>query len=133
MAVDCENEEEIQKLIDKIQKTDELKEKMVHKEPKERRPRCIIFNISKGTANQEVINTFELATDSDRNSMEFLFKLEGQKERYQLWVVKLPIPSFFTLEAAGKLVMNWSIKKLKNFSCPPLFFLTELRASPKEL
>ncbi|GBM79761.1 hypothetical protein AVEN_229688-1 [Araneus ventricosus] len=36
MADVCENEEEIQKLIDRIQKTDELKEKIVHKEPKKK-------------------------------------------------------------------------------------------------
>ncbi|GBM74002.1 hypothetical protein AVEN_21153-1 [Araneus ventricosus] len=34
LAVYCGNEEEIQKLIDKIQKSDELKEKIVRKEPK---------------------------------------------------------------------------------------------------
>ncbi|GBM30684.1 hypothetical protein AVEN_259556-1 [Araneus ventricosus] len=54
LAVDCENEEEIQKLIDKIQKSDELKEKIAHKEPKKRRPRCIIYNIQKDTAEQEI-------------------------------------------------------------------------------
>ncbi|GBL74917.1 hypothetical protein AVEN_243746-1 [Araneus ventricosus] len=34
IAVDCENEEKIQKLIDKIKQIDELKEKIVHIEPK---------------------------------------------------------------------------------------------------
>ncbi|GBL87682.1 hypothetical protein AVEN_81312-1 [Araneus ventricosus] len=53
LALDCENEEEIQKLIEKIQKSDELKEQIVHKKPKERRPGCIIYNIPKGTAEQE--------------------------------------------------------------------------------
>ncbi|GBN02770.1 hypothetical protein AVEN_51113-1 [Araneus ventricosus] len=63
LAVDCENDEEIQKLIDKIQKSADLKEKIVHKEPKKRRPRCIIYNIPKDTTEQEVIDTIELATE----------------------------------------------------------------------
>ncbi|GBO27309.1 hypothetical protein AVEN_145100-1 [Araneus ventricosus] len=115
LAVDCENDEEIQKLIDKIQKSDELKEKIVHKEPKKRRPRCIIYNIPKDTTEQEVIDTIELATECDRNSIEFPLKLKGRKEGYQHWVVDLPTPAFFTLEAAGKLVMNWSIYRIKEF------------------
>ncbi|GBM57987.1 hypothetical protein AVEN_162168-1 [Araneus ventricosus] len=115
IAVDCENEEEIQKLIDKIQKTDELKEKLLHKEQKKRLPRCIIYNISKDTAEQKFINAIELATDCDRNSIEFPLKLKGQKEGYQHWVVELKTTAFFTLEAAGKLVVNWSIYKIKEF------------------
>ncbi|GBM88160.1 hypothetical protein AVEN_12378-1 [Araneus ventricosus] len=114
-AVDCENNEEIQKLIDKIQKSDELKENILHKDPKKRRPRCIIYNIPKDTTEQDVIDTIELAIECDRNSTGFPRKLKGRKERYQHWVVELPTPAFFTLEAAGKLVMNWSIYRIKEF------------------
>ncbi|GBM66590.1 hypothetical protein AVEN_73206-1 [Araneus ventricosus] len=51
LAVDCENEEETQKLIYKIQKSDVLKETIEHMEPKKRRPRCIIY-IPKDTADK---------------------------------------------------------------------------------
>ncbi|GBM85714.1 hypothetical protein AVEN_163045-1 [Araneus ventricosus] len=115
LAVDCENEEEIQKLIDKIQKSDELKEKIAHKEPKKRRPRCIIYNIQKDTASQDVIDRIELSTECDGNSVEFPHSNLKVKKRCQHWVVELPTPAFFTLEAAGKLMRSWSIYRIKEF------------------
>ncbi|GBN25230.1 hypothetical protein AVEN_103298-1 [Araneus ventricosus] len=110
LAVDYENDEEIQKLMDKIQKSDELKEKIAHKEPKKRRPRCIIY-ISRRTQ-------------------------PNKRPKRRIPALGSGAPNTSILHSRSSWETSDELEHLQNkriFQCPPLFLLPELRASPKEL
>ncbi|GBN71740.1 hypothetical protein AVEN_219856-1 [Araneus ventricosus] len=101
LAVDCEDDCDVQKILSSIQNQEELKRNITHVQPKGKLPKVIFYNIPNDIKEPELTEVIRLRSGVADETIKVKFKLKGRREGTSHWVVETS-PSTFHLLTKNK-------------------------------
>ncbi|GBN82667.1 hypothetical protein AVEN_167249-1 [Araneus ventricosus] len=112
LAVDCETEEHVEKLLKQIETKENLKTAMAGKKFEKRPPRCIIYDVPSSTTEMEVITAAAEASGCDPSKFKFSFRTRERGGKSHCVVMARP-EAFGQLMQCRKISINWTRHSFK--------------------
>lgn len=112
-AIDCPEEEDLTKLVQKIREDKILQEAIEERRAKTNHPKIILYGIMKAMDEEEVMEAIRVATD-DQGTPTLAFKLKGRGDK-ENWVVSLPPGPFKRILHEGRINIGWDIVRIREF------------------
>ncbi|GBN02572.1 hypothetical protein AVEN_89534-1 [Araneus ventricosus] len=114
IAISCKDENDIKTLMDRIQKSDTLKDKIASRLPAKRHPSIIIYDIPNDTTDEEIQASLKANTGIEKD-LKLRFKLRGRKQETSHWIMEAPAEEFHKIIPVEKISINWEIHNIKEF------------------
>ncbi|GBO25596.1 hypothetical protein AVEN_13793-1 [Araneus ventricosus] len=115
LAVDCEDEGDVQKILSSIQNQEELKKNITHVQPRGKLPKVIFYNISNDIKEPELTEVIRLRSGVADETIKVKFMLKGRREGTSHWVVKLRLPHSIFSRKIKKILLNWTAYSIREF------------------
>ncbi|GBN37277.1 hypothetical protein AVEN_41563-1 [Araneus ventricosus] len=80
LAVDCEDDCDVQNILSSIQNQEELKKNITHVQPKGKLPKVIFYNIPNDIKEPEMAEGIRLRLSVTDETIKVKFKIKGRKE-----------------------------------------------------
>ncbi|GBN96433.1 hypothetical protein AVEN_63122-1 [Araneus ventricosus] len=100
--------------MDRIQKSDTLKDKITSRLPAKRHPSIIIYDIPNDTTDEEIQASLKANTGIEKD-LKLRFKLRGRKQETSHWIMEAPAEEFHKIIPVEKISVNWEIHNIKEF------------------
>ncbi|GBL73792.1 hypothetical protein AVEN_230763-1 [Araneus ventricosus] len=115
LAVDCEDDCDVQKILSSIQNQEELKKNITHVQPKGKLPKVIFYNIPNDIKEPEMTEVIRLRLGVTDETIKVKFKLKGRREGTSHWVVETSPSTFYLLTKNKKILLNWTAYSVREF------------------
>ncbi|GBN20502.1 hypothetical protein AVEN_28299-1 [Araneus ventricosus] len=115
LAVDCEDDCEVQQIISSIQNLEELKKNITRVQPKVKLPKVIFYNIPNDIKEPELTEVIRLRLGATDETIKIKFNLKGRREGTSHWVVETSPSTFHLLTKNKKNLLNWAAYSVRDF------------------
>ncbi|GBO21028.1 hypothetical protein AVEN_179142-1 [Araneus ventricosus] len=115
LALDCEDDCDVQKILSSIQNQEELKKNITHVQPKGKLPKVIFYNISNDIKEPELREVIRLRSGVADETIKVKFKLKERREDTSHWVVETSPSTFHLLTKNKKILLNWTAYSVREF------------------
>ncbi|GBL79388.1 hypothetical protein AVEN_92577-1 [Araneus ventricosus] len=115
LAVDCEDDCDVQKILSSIQNQEKLKKNITHVQPKGKLPKVIFYSITNDIKEPELTEVIRLRLGVTDETIKVKFKLKGRKEGTSHWVVETSPSTFHLLTKNKKILLDLTVYLVREF------------------
>ncbi|GBN68083.1 hypothetical protein AVEN_275510-1 [Araneus ventricosus] len=118
VAVECNTEEQLNKIVQEINSNPSLQGKVETKSPVRRDPKIIVYDVDGTVTKENFIHTFCQQNEVDATKISGTFSLKSKMKDKMHWVIQTDPKTFKAIMRTKKVYFEWARLSIREFLRP---------------